>query len=163
MARYRPRDFTPQQNAFISTRNLAVKEARGGGVHVVGLAEVRQSLRLLDRDAARDMQKGLRVAMKPVTSQAKTFAPHRSGKLAGSLRPFAAGNSVGVRSRLPYANVQHWGGSTGRGHKPGVPWSGSIFVRPTFFVSEAIRRNEDKIVDAVGDVIEQHAMKMGWR
>src|SRR4051794_40081876 len=93
---------------------------RGPSVHVLGLKEIQRSFREMDRGAAKDVRKGLRDAMTPVAAEASRLVPHRSGKLAASLRPFAVSSSVGIRSRVAYANVLHWGGTTGRGHRPGV-------------------------------------------
>ena len=155
MATFNPGRFSAGQLDTISGRNVAVRDARSLGIRVEGLSELRRTVRTLDRDALKLVQKGLKASMGPVVRDAQVIAPKKSGRLAASIRPFTSGNTVGVRSRLPYAAAIHWGGSVGKGHRVGVPWSGSVVLKPALFVSKAIERNEDEIIDAVGDVIEQ--------
>lgn len=149
-------------NPAILERNRLVKEARGLTISIDGLASLTASVRAMSRDAEKDLKAGLTAAMVPVTAEARRLAPYKTGRLSRSLKPFARANAVGVRSLLPYANVQHWGGTTGKGHVPGQPWSGSVYVHPTLFVSRAIDKHEDQIVEDVWKVMEDHALRTGW-
>jgi phage gpG-like protein len=66
----------------------------------------------------------------------------------------ARGASVG--SRLPQAGVLHFGGTI---RPRGVPIA--FPARPV--ISEAVDRNTDRIVNELGDAVEQAARRTGWR
>lgn len=164
MARARFSDIQRVGPGFINERNAAVKAARGIRIDTTNLRAFRRDLRDADKKIDRELVKEFRDIGRRVASEGSRLAPHRSGALAGSIRPSVALRGVAVGSRKPYANVRHWGGTTGRGHKPGVPWSGSVRVQPSLFLSRAVEHQEDRIVDDVGDAIERAATRhMGWR
>lgn len=146
----------------IVARNAAVKEARGIRIDTQGLRDLRRDLRRLEPEVEKQLKKELRAAVAPVLEAARVLAPHRSGKLARSLRVSVAARGVAIGSRLPYANVIHWGGSTGRGHYPGDAWSGEILIRESLFLSRALEQHEDRVVDAIGDAVETAARNAGW-
>lgn len=144
-------------------------------VSVTGLRELRRDIRAIDKGLGRELNKGLREAVRPVVREAAVLAPRKTGALAASLRPYAAGASVGVRSRLPYANVIHWGGTTGKGHSQSR--AGSVVLRRRShsladgrtiegynpFIWKAAARNMDRFIDDLGDAIEGMAGRHGWR
>lgn len=148
---------------FIVDRNAQVKQARGLRIDTQDLRALRQSLRRMDKEVDRQLNKELKAVAKVVRADARRLAPQRSGKLARKLRYGGTLHGIWIGSDLPYGNVIHWGGTTGPGHKPGVPWSGHIKIRPSLFMSEAIERREDWIVDEVADAVDKAAMAMGWR
>jgi phage gpG-like protein len=128
---------------------------QGVTVEIQGLRELRKDFRLLGGTANRELSKELKQALLPIVASAKAATPQRSGRLAASLRPFAAGLKVGVRSGLPYANVVHWGGTI---EPRGVP----IAFPRTEFITRAVDERDDRIVDDMGDAIEQAARRHGW-
>jgi hypothetical protein len=73
----------------------------------------------------REFTKVLRAAAEPVIAKARSEAPVRTGRLRASIKPYASGAGIKpyVRfgSRLPYANVINWGGTTGIGHSAYQP------------------------------------------
>lgn len=125
-------------------------------VRVTGLRELRRDLKKLPGQSNRELSKELREAVLPVVVRAKALAPRRTGALVASLKPFALGTRAGVRSRLPYAPVQHWGGTIS-------PLGTPIRIRRTEFITRAIDEMDDRIVDELGDAVERAAKKLGWR
>lgn len=82
-------------------------------IKVEGLRELSSSLRRFDADLGKAPRKINKKAAVLVTATAKGRAPRVSGKLAGSIRPGATGNTSYVQSRLIYAGQQEYGGSHG--------------------------------------------------
>lgn len=77
-------------------------------MRVEGLDQLRAALRAAPDASAREVRKALRGGAVKVTARARQNAPKKSGRLAGSLRPFATQRSAGVRSTLIYAGVQEF-------------------------------------------------------
>lgn len=152
----------PVTGEQIAARNSAVAAARGVGIDTRGLRELRRDLKRLEPEVAKELRVAIRDAVKPVQATGRQLAPRRSGKLAGSLRISVTAKGAAIGSRLPYAGLQHWGGSTGKGHKPRVPWSGSVIIEPSLFLSRALEQHEARIVEELGDAVKTAAKKVGW-
>lgn len=146
----------------IVARNEAVKEARGLGIDTSGFRDLRRALRALDKEIDKELRAALVKAVRPVVTTGRALAPVESGALRRSIRPSVTQRGVAVGSRLPYANLIHWGGSTGPGHRPGSPWSGSILVRESLFLSRALEQHEDRIVDSTENAVMDAARRLGW-
>lgn len=125
-------------------------------VRIPGLRDLRGDYRALARDVTDDVAAETLRQAGEVARVAATLAPRRSGALAGSLRAVGYRDTATVVSRLPYANVVHWGGTI-------RPRGTAIRFRPTEFVTRAFERREDAIVDGVGDAVERSARRHGWR
>jgi phage gpG-like protein len=147
---------------FISARNQTVAGATSLNVRVDGLANLRRVVRAVDPAGLKAIQGTLKGASEMVARDARTLAPRKTGRLAASIRPGTSGNRAVVRDRLPYANLIHWGGSTGRGHRPGAPWSGSVLVTPSLFISRAIDRNENAIAALLAEEFDKLIRSRGW-
>ena len=124
-------------------------------VRVEGLAELRKDLRAMQPDARREVTKALKEGAQLVARAARPLAARRSGALAGSFRPGAAGNTAYVRSRLPYAAVQEFGGVI-------RPKGGVVNIEPHPAATQALHDKEEQIVDRIGDAIETVARRHGW-
>lgn len=119
-------------------------------VRIDGLRLLRKDLRAFDRTANRELTGDIKRALEPVAERAAQIAPKRTGRLAGSIKPFASGRWAGIRSPVVYANPVHWG------------WRArGIAAQP--FVLQAFAERGDDIVDELGDAIEEHARRHGWR
>lgn len=129
--------------------------AQRAEVTVTGLRELRKDLRRLPGQTNKELSGELKRAIGPVLVQARSLAPQRTGRLAGSLKPFVLGTRVGIRSRLPYANVVHWGGTIS-------PRGTPIRFPRTEFITRAVEAQDDRFVDAVGDAVERAAKRLGW-
>jgi hypothetical protein len=131
-------------------------DGRDAGVRVEGLRELRRDLKKLSPEVNKQLGRELREVGKIVAADARARAPKRSGKYATSIRVYAAKSGVAVGSNLPQAGVLHWGGTI----KPrGVP----IVFKPSPVIVDAANRNMEKIVDRVGEAVEDAARKTGWR
>jgi phage gpG-like protein len=116
-------------------------------VHVDGIREMQRELRRVDPEIARELRPALKTAADVALPAARALAPRRTGRLAASLRASVSGSTARIRSPLPYAGVQHWGGTI---RPRGTP----ILIRRTEFISRAVARNEERIVDELGDAID---------
>ena len=125
-------------------------------VRVEGLAALQKDLRQMQPAAKREVTKALKEGAKVVAAASGPLAARRSGKLAGSFRAGAAGNAAFVRSRLPYAAVQEFGGVI---RPKGAP----VVIKAHPAATRALKANEDSIVEKVGDAIDDVAGRFGWR
>ena len=80
----------------------------------VGLNEFRRDLRRLDDEGGwtKELREAGKDAAAVIVPAARGFAPQRSGRLAGSIRPLASGASFAVAAgsaNVPYARPIHWG------------------------------------------------------
>lgn len=123
-------------------------------IKVVGLRDLRRDLRRLGPGALKELRSELRDSAQMVAAAAKPGARRRSGRFAGSIRGQGTNTGAVVRSRLPYANVVHWGGTTGPGHERG-PGQGSVRISPHPVIPEAADRLEGRIVEELGDGLER--------
>lgn len=83
----------------------------GQGVRVVGLAQLKRSLKDF-ADGLEDLKDANAEASRLVAAKAKTLAPKRSGALADSIRGSRAAGRATVAAgtaKVPYAGPIHWG------------------------------------------------------
>lgn len=146
----------------VVARNAAVRQARTLGINAPGLGRLRSSFRRLAPEVDKQLRRDLYRAAKPIRDRGRALAPRRSGRLARSLRVSVQAYGIAITSRLPYANVIHWGGSTGEGHMPGVPWSGSVTVPASLFLSQAIEEQEDSVMRDMAGAVDTAAGRAGW-
>lgn len=148
----------------IASRNAAVKEARGLGIWVEGMESLQRALKEVDPNIRKEMRKELRTAARPVLATARTLTPRGpTGNLQRSLKVSVTNNGIALGSRLPYANLIHWGGSTGKGHVVGRRWSGAVKVRESLFLSRALESNEDELMDALDRAVDRAAAQAGFK
>lgn len=119
-------------------------------VKIDGLASLRRGLRDLDPQIEKDMRQAFKTAADKIAVTAGANAPRRTGELAHSIQPYATGNRVGIRSRLPYAPVVHWGGTI---RPRGVP----IHFKRTEFITRAAEDHQEELAQDVADAT-QHAI-----
>jgi len=141
------------------------KRDYSAAIDVEGLSEYRKALRALERGANRDLTKGLKDASRPILATAKATAPRsaitRPGyrHIGDTLKLSVRGNNLAITSNKPGARVIHWGGRH--------PLFGNrdrwYPQRAQPFIARAIDRNRDTVVDAIGDAIDEHARRLGWR
>lgn len=123
-------------------------------VRVENLAQVRRALRGVDRDALKEVQQVTKRAAEIVASEARIRAPKLSGALAQSIRATTSGNKGIVRSPLPYAGVQEWGGRVGRNK--------ATFVRGRHFVMGALDDKRDSVARALADGFDDVLRRNGF-
>lgn len=125
-------------------------------VRVDGLKELRKSLRAVDKGALREVQEVTKRAAGIVAAEARTLAPRRSGKLQASIRGTTAGNSGVVRSPLPYAKVHEYGGTI-------RPKGTDIRINRSEFVTRALDRKEDAVLNELARGFDDLTRRHGWR
>lgn len=82
--------------------------ARGPMVRVDGLRELKRTMRAAGADLA-DLKEATAAAGATVAQAAIARAPHKSGRLAASIKSNRAMNVATVGSRLVYGGPIHWG------------------------------------------------------
>lgn len=126
-------------------------------VRIDGLRELRRDLRAMGlRVEGRGLTAALRSGAEEVATASGPLVRGRSGDLARSYRAGAAGTRAYVRSRLPYAGVQEFGGVI---RPKGTP----IKITPQTPVTRALDAKTEAIVDRLGDAIDDLARQHGWR
>lgn len=126
-------------------------------IRIDGLKELRRDLRAMDlRLEGRGLTRALRAGAEEVAVAARPLIRKRSGDLSRSYRAGAAGTNAYVRSRLPYAGVQEYGGVI---RPKGAP----ITIRPQLAVTRALEAKTEAVVDRVSDAIDLLALRHGWR
>jgi hypothetical protein len=128
----------------------------GVGVRLEGIGELRRGLSAIDRELPKELGADMtRVAERTVLPQARSLAPDRTGALKSSLQAVPYRGGVAIRSRLPYSNVQHWGGTTGRGHQPGRGGSGSVRIKGSRFVTRAGEERLEQLAQELGVAVDR--------
>lgn len=122
-------------------------------LEIKGLREFRRDVRRLDSDADKELRKELKAAGDTVLRGADV--PTRSGALKRSLRISVTAKGVSIYSNLPQAPVLHWGGEIS---PRGVP----IRFPRTEFLSGALDRGADRLVEDISDSVERAAKRTGW-
>lgn len=100
-------------------------------VRIVGLAQLNSALRGLSDKVASDVLRSSLLGIAGiVATKVRAKVPHgASGHAAGSIQPHATSRGASISyggQAAPYMPWLDFGGSTGRGHRIGVAWSGSI-------------------------------------
>lgn len=122
------------------------------------------TMRRLEQVAPMELNTALvDVARRVVLPRAKTRAPHRSGRLAGSLSVVPGGaRGAAIRSTLPYANVQHWGGRTWYA-RSAKPWPSPVPVGRSIkgkrFVQGVLEQDIAAVTRAIGDELDRMVLK----
>jgi phage gpG-like protein len=124
-------------------------------VHVEGLRELQRDLKRLEPEVAKLLRSDIKAVAGRVALEARATAVKRTGRYAGSIRPYVTLRGASVGSRLPQAGVLHFGGTI---RPRGIP---IVFpARPV--ISQAVDRNTDRLVHEMGDAVEQAALRVGW-
>jgi len=139
------------------------------GIQVHGLKELASSLRALDRDLARELQQTNKAIAEEVAEVVRAKVPKKTGRAAGTVRARATAQRaslVGGGARAPYYPWLDFGGSVGRGHRPGIANSGSVkrqrikrgrFILPT--VDE--HADVEEYVQVLNELLRRHGLAGG--
>lgn len=98
-------------------------------IQVTNLREITSALRQLDDKAGERMKGEFRAIAEAVASAARDKVPHLTGAAAASIRPRGSQRGAAIAfggNAAPYMPWLDFGGSTGKGHRPGVADSGSV-------------------------------------
>jgi len=131
----------------MADRDLAVK--------VDNLQPLRKALRAVDKDALRDVQTVTKRAAEVVAVEARSRAPRRTGRLAGSIRATTSGARGIVRSPLPYAPVHEYGGTI---EPRGTP----IRIKRREYITGALEEKQDQVRDELARGFNEVARRHGF-
>lgn len=141
-------------------------------VQVTNLRQFSGALKRVDRELQAALKADLKALAEPIAAEARNKVPRRSGRAAGSIRAGATTRGAVIRAggkRAPYYHWLDFGGSTGRGHRPGAKWSGSIIrewmgkpVGEGCYVYPAIRKFMPETKAAMGKAIARAGRAAGF-
>lgn len=118
-----------------------------------------EGLKALDRDLKRlhpEVQKELKTGMKGIASKIAREATTRAHARSFVYRGAGTGTKASVRSAGPKGYVARF-------LEFGFhPRGSSTFVEGRNIVGSIIEREEQEIIDAVGDLVDQAARQAGW-
>lgn len=134
---------------------------QGPQISIEGLRAFQRDVKTTQPGLRRDVPKAMQKAAEEVALPAsRALTPSRTGRLRASERVSARGIGVAITSRVPYANVIHWGGTTGRHHSRSRP--GATRITKSLFAVRAIERTAGPLVDAIGDELAKTFRRNGW-
>jgi len=146
------------------------------GARIVGLRELRNSMRMAEGGTQHALQVRLKeVATEVASAVAGKVPAGPTGRAAASVRAVATterATVIGGGPRAPYFPWLDFGGSTGRGHRDHVADSGAV-KRPWFgrnglgdgegrYIYPTVREMHDVIVDAAGEAVHDALADAGW-
>lgn len=109
----------------------------------------------MDRGALREVQAITKAAALLVAAEAKGLAPHRSGRLAASIKGTTSGNSGVVKSDLPYAKVHEYGGTI-------RPRGTAINIKRSEYVGRAQDHKQAQVAALLARRFDDLAARNGW-
>lgn len=98
-------------------------------VEVRGIRELSTAFRQVDREASAELKARFLDIARKVVNTAQGKMPHDSGKAQASVKPKGSDRGASIAfggTAAPYMPWLDFGGSVGKGHKPGLAWSGSV-------------------------------------
>lgn len=138
-------------------------------IRVRGLAEVKAALRETDAQLPKQLRENLLPIARLVASGVAAKVPREKGAAAGSVTARASQASASVAfggASAPYFPWLDFGGSVGKGHRPGAPWSGSVtrpWVKGGRYVFPTIEQHRTGIEEAALDAVMKTATDAGLR
>lgn len=115
-----------------------------GSIQLKGASELARGLKKAGADM-KDLRQVNKEAAQIVVPEAKSLAPHKSGKLAESVRAGATQKAGVVRAgskRVPYAGVINYG------------WPGHN-IKPTHFANQAAKNTEPQWTQLYADAVQK--------
>jgi hypothetical protein len=138
---------------------------------VTGVREFRDALRKVDEQLANQLRGKMLAIAKSIVVDVQRKVPQLIGDARGSVKARATQIGAGVAwgsDKVPYFAWLDFGGSVGRGHRPGQAWSGSVqrewkgqpgqgrYVYPT------ISEHKEQTVRMLQEAIDDLALKAGF-
>lgn len=88
---------------------MALPGGKGGTVSIEGLNEFRAAVRQAAGAYPRVIGSAIKKAGVPITAQAASMVPHRTGTLSAGYKVSVAGTTGRIVSSVPYAGGAEWG------------------------------------------------------
>jgi hypothetical protein len=137
-------------------------------VRVTGLRELSGAFRKLDAEVSTGVKTGFRSIAEGVAGTARHKAPSQSGRARASIKTRATTRGAGIAfggSAAPYMPFLDFGGSVGRGHRPGDYWSGAVqrrWISGGRYVYPAIVESKDDTEQAIDKLITSASKAAGF-
>lgn len=137
-------------------------------VKVTGLRELATAFRQIDSELPKEMRKSFMAISQHVVGLVQQRMVIRSGRAAGSVKARATPRGASIAAggtAAPYYPWLDFGGSVGRGHKEGVPWSGSVrraTQKGGRYLYPAIAEARPEIEAGVDAAVEKTARSAGF-
>ena len=138
-------------------------------LEVRGLRELALAFKRLDAELPKALRARFLSIASEVVAVARSRMPYVDGHAQESVKPRASARGAAIAfggQVAPYMPWLDFGGSTGPGHVPGVPWSGQIkrawMGRPVGegrYVYPAIRQERPAIAEAAEDAVIEVARR----
>lgn len=130
-----------------------------------------RALKKVDRELPKQFRRRLYKIAKVVSTTARQRMnfKHPSGRAEKSVKPRATQKGASIEGggeRVPYYPWLDFGGSVGRGHRPGIGWSGSVKrLSPPGgrYIYPAIAKHRDDTVRELVDAVEDSARRAGFK
>ena len=126
---------------------------------IEGLRDLRRDLKRIDKDLPREINQSLKRTAEPIRDTAAMLAPHRTGRLAGSIRVGTRGSRLVIYSRHPAARIIHFGGRHplfgNRDH-----W---YEQKANPFMARALERYQFRVRRDIEATIEREMRRAGFR
>ena len=145
----------------------------GTHVEVRGLRDLSKAFGQMDTGLRQELKSRMKAVAESVVRVAQGKIARRSGKAASSIKARAGlSGSASIAfggTKAPYMPWLDFGGSTGRGHVPGVAWSGAIkrdWRGNPFgegrYIYPSIRQERPEIERTVEEAIKLVAQRAGF-
>lgn len=138
-------------------------------VKITGLRELGKAFKQMDSELGKEMKVGFKGLAERIAGLVRGGLPGNAGrfiKSSGTQRgagiSFPGGEDTGRGDFLPWLM---FGGSTGKGHQVGKPWSGSVkrpLVKDGGVLYQTIKAHREDIEQEAGDLMERLATKAGF-
>ena len=143
------------------------ERGRGLGVEVPELRDAIRDLRRIEPRVAREAQREIAQALAPIVAAARADAPvgtrpkgRGRRRLRDTIRAQVGSGGVWVGSRLPYANIVHWGGRRPADAHNRTNW---IDVKGRPFIARAAERQADRLLGEIDRAIDRVYTRHGFR
>lgn len=136
--------------------------------YIRGLKEFKAALRQIDNDLGPELRKGLNEVAQIVVDPARAKVPRRSGRAQESMKAGSTQNAAQIKvggNAAPYYPWLDFGGSVGRGHRPGAAGSGAIkrpFIKKGRFVYPTAEAKQGELADKLEEVLGTLTGKAGF-
>lgn len=140
-------------------------------VQVRGLREVRNAARKVDKDIPKGLRRELLPVAQKVQGRIRSKVPYLKGDARESVKARASQRGAAIAfggNTAPYFPWLDFGGTTGKGHRPGAAYSGSV-KRPWMgrpgdgrYVYPSIAEMTPEIEQAANDAVINLAKAAGF-
>jgi hypothetical protein len=141
----------------------------GDSVKVTGLREFSDAMRQIDKQLGKELQHGLKAVMERVAAAIRAKVP---GSAGSAIKATATQRSAGISfpggegsAKYDFYPWLDFGGSTGKGHRIGKAWSGSVErSRPSGgrYVYPTLAEHGEQIAEEIGDILLGLARDVGF-